>query len=118
MTRRQALAVSLAAAAPAAAAPNARAEDRVARPREVPGAFTRVRVGGPFDVTVREGSPAAVVVEATPADQEKVKVEVRGDALVVGTPVRLKLAHPGYGRDVVLLAACRRPADQSRDATH
>jgi hypothetical protein len=89
MSRRLILVLSLAAAPLATALPlRVRAEDRVSLPRDVPAPFSRVRVAGPFHVTVREGSPAAVVVHAVPSDQEKVKVELKGDALVLGSTER------------------------------
>jgi hypothetical protein len=87
MSRRHVLAATLAVLA-TASSPTARGDERVSQAREVTGTFSRIRVGGPFDVTVREGSPAAVVVQALPADQEKVNVEVKGDTLVVGSTGR------------------------------
>src|SRR5512137_1450513 len=70
------LALSLAPAA-------ARAEAPVAQSRPFPGSVTAVRLKGPYELTLREGSPASVVVTAGAAVQEKVKVEVRDGTLVI-----------------------------------
>jgi hypothetical protein len=60
-----------------------RADGPVAQSRVLSGGFARVKVAGPFEVTIQEGSPAAAVVTARAEIQEKVKVEVRGDTLVL-----------------------------------
>jgi hypothetical protein len=101
MIRTHALAAAVAAIA--VASPRARADDRVSQAREVPGTFTRVKVAGPFDLTVREGSPAAVVVKAIPANQEKVRVERKDDVLVVDAPDAVRWGDwPAGGRPVEL----------------
>ena len=101
MIRTHALAAALAAIA--VASTGARADDRVSQPREVTGTFTRVKVAGPFDVTVREGSPAEVVVKASPANQEKVRLERKDDVLVVDAPGAVRWGdRPAKGRPVEL----------------
>ncbi len=52
----------------------ARAEDPVAQARALSGPFTAVRLEGPYELTLREGNPAAAVVTARAAVQPKVKV--------------------------------------------
>jgi hypothetical protein len=93
MARRPVLAAALRGAVPVLLyflqpPATTRADDRVSQPRPVAAAFTRVKVAGPFDVTIREGIPAAVTVTAVAAQQEKVRVEVKGDTLVISTEER------------------------------
>ncbi len=68
--------LALAAAAPAGAT-------AVAEPRTVEGSFDRVVARGPFQVEIREGAPAAVVVLAEPASQALVRTEVMDGALLI-----------------------------------
>jgi hypothetical protein len=70
------LALSLAPAVAPAEAP-------VAQSRTLAGPFTAVRLRGPYDLVLREGSPASAVVTAGAALQAKVTVEVRDGTLVV-----------------------------------
>lgn len=58
------------------------------------GDFTGIRVGGIFTVTVTPGDANKVTVDADPSVMDKIKTEVKGDVLVIGTDGKFNSEKP------------------------